>query len=33
MMCGMENRALAYVLGGVLTLIISAAVHFKARRG
>lgn len=32
MMCGMENRALAYVLGGVLTLIISAAVHFKARR-
>ena len=33
MMCGMENRALAYVLGGVLTLIISAAVHFKARKG
>ena len=33
MMCGMENRALAYVLGGVLTLIISAAVHFRARRG
>ena len=32
MMCGMENRALAYILGGVLTLIISAAVHFKARR-
>ncbi|MBQ5627509.1 MAG: carbon starvation protein A [Bacteroidaceae bacterium] len=32
MMCGMENRALAYVLGGVLTLIISAAVHFRARR-
>ena len=33
MMCGMENRALAYILGGVLTLIISAAVHFKARKG
>ena len=33
MMCGMENRALAYVLGGVLTLIISAAVHFRAHRG
>jgi carbon starvation protein CstA len=33
MMCGMENRALAYVLGGVLTLMISAAVHFKARKG
>ena len=32
MMCGMDNRALAYILGGVLTLIISAAVHFKARR-
>lgn len=33
MMFGMENRALAYVLGGVLTLIISAAVHFRAHRG
>ena len=33
MMCGMENRTLAYVLGGVLTLVIAAAVHFKARRG
>lgn len=32
MMCGMENRALAYILGGVLTLIISAAVHFKVRK-
>ena len=32
MMCGMENRTLAYILGGVLTLIISAAVHFKARK-
>jgi carbon starvation protein CstA len=31
MMFGMENRALAYILGGVLTLIISAAVHFKAK--
>ena len=33
MMCGMENRTLAYLLGGVLTLVIAAAVHFKARRG
>ena len=33
MMCGMENRALAYILGGVLTLIIAVAVHFKARKG
>ena len=33
MMCGMENRTLAYILGGVLTLIIAVAVHFKARRG
>ena len=33
MMCGMENRALAYVLGGVLTLVIAAAVHIKARKG
>ena len=32
MMCGMENRTLAYILGGVLTLIIAVAVHFKARR-
>ena len=32
MMCGMENRALAYILGGVLTLVIAAAVHFKARK-
>lgn len=32
MMCGMENRALAYILGGVLTLIIAVAVHFKARK-
>ena len=33
MMFGMENRMLAYLLGGVLTLIIAVAVHFKARRG
>ena len=33
MMCGMENRTLAYVLGGAMTLVIAAAVHFKARRG
>ena len=32
MMCGMENRTLAYIFGGVLTLIIAVAVHFKARR-
>jgi carbon starvation protein CstA len=31
MMCGMENHALAYILGGVLTLVIAVAVHFKAR--
>lgn len=33
MMFGMENRALAYILGGVLTVVIAAAVHFKARKG
>ena len=33
MMCGMENRTLAYILGGVLTLVIAVAVHIKARRG
>ncbi len=32
MMCGMENRMLAYILGGVLTLAIAVAVHIKARR-
>ena len=32
-MCDMENQALAYVLGGVLTLIIAVAVHIKARKG
>ena len=31
MMCGMENRVLAYILGGVLTLVIAVAVFFKAR--
>ena len=33
MMCGMDNRTLAYILGGVLTLVIAVAVHFKARKG
>lgn len=33
MMFGMENRTLAYILGGVLTVVIAAAVHFKARKG
>lgn len=33
MMFGMENRALAYILGGVLTVVIAAVVHFKARKG
>ena len=33
MMCGMENRMLAYILGGVLTFAIAFAVHIKARRG
>ena len=33
MMCGMENRALAYALGGVLTAIVTVAVCIKARRG
>lgn len=32
MMCGMENRTLAYILGGVLTLAIAGAVHIKARK-
>ena len=31
MMCGMENRMLAYILGAVLTLLIAAAVHLKAK--
>ena len=33
MMCGMDNRTIAYILGGVLTLVIAVAVHFKARKG
>lgn len=33
MMCGMENRTLAYILGGVLTLAIAGAVQIKARKG
>lgn len=33
MMCGMENRTLAYLLGGVLTLLVAVAVHFRARKG
>jgi carbon starvation protein CstA len=33
MVCGMDNRTLAYILGGVLTLVIAVAVHFKARKG
>lgn len=32
MMCGMENRALAYVLGGVLTTVIALMVVFKIKR-
>jgi hypothetical protein len=32
MMFGMENRLLAYILGGVLTAVISVAVFFKARK-
>ncbi len=32
MMCGMQNRTLAYALGAVLTLIIAVAVHIKARK-
>ncbi|MBE6297757.1 MAG: carbon starvation protein A [Bacteroidales bacterium] len=32
MMCGMENRALAYVLGGVLTIIIALMLVFKIKR-
>ena len=32
MLLGLENRTLAYILGGVLTVIIAAMAHFKARR-
>ena len=31
MMCGMENRTMAYILGCVLTSVIAGAVHVKAR--
>lgn len=31
MMCGMENCTLAYILGGVLTLVVAVAVHFRAK--
>lgn len=33
MMCGMEDRVLAYLLGGVFTIIISVVVFFKAKKG
>ena len=33
MMCGMEDRVLAYLLGGVLTVVVSVVVFFKAKRG
>ena len=32
MMFGMENRALAYILGGVLTLVIVAALYLKCKK-
>ena len=32
MMCGMENRTLAYVLGGVLTAIVTVAVSIRMKR-
>ncbi len=32
MMFGMENRTLAYILGGVLTIVITVAVFLKAKR-
>lgn len=32
MMCGMENRTLAYTLAGVLTLLITGAVYLKSRK-
>ena len=31
MMCNMENRTLAYILAGVLTLLITVAVYLKGR--
>jgi carbon starvation protein CstA len=33
MMCGMENRVMAYLLGGVLTVVVAVVVFIKARRG
>ena len=33
MMCGLENRVLAYILGGAVTLVVAVAVHIKACRG
>lgn len=32
MMCGMENLVLAYVLGGVLTVVIAVLVALKAMK-
>ena len=32
MMFGMQNHALAYILGGVLTIAVSVAVFLKARQ-
>ena len=32
MMCGMENRTLAYILGGVLTAIVTVAVSIRIKR-
>ena len=32
MMFGMENRAMAYLLGGVLTAVIAVAVFYKAKK-
>lgn len=33
MMCGMESRATAYILGGVLTLVIASAVFVREKKG
>ena len=33
MMCGIENRTQAYLLGGVLTLIVAVAVCYKVKQG
>jgi hypothetical protein len=32
MMFGMENRVMAYLLGGVLTAVIAVAVFYKAKK-